>query len=89
MRYKGIAKGKFIELEETLPYSEGQPVNVSIEPFDREFQPGSPVAILKTMRNLPRINPKDVDELEHVIEQGRLPVREKDLFGGKEQENLR
>lgn len=31
MTYKGIAKGKTIELEEPLPYSEGQPVSVSIE----------------------------------------------------------
>jgi hypothetical protein len=72
MTYKGVAKGKIIELEETLPYSEGQPVSVSIEPLRREAQPGSPPIILKTMRGLPRLNPEDVDELERTIEQGRL-----------------
>lgn len=83
MTYKGIAKGKIIELEETLPYSEGQPVNVSIEPLDRELQPGSPAAIRKAMRNLPRLNPEVVDELERVIEQGKLPIGTKDLFEGE------
>ena len=82
MTYKGVAKGKIIELEEPLPYSEGQPVNVSIEPVRREFQAGSPVAILKAMRDLPRLNPEDVDELERTIEQGRLPVRNKGIFRG-------
>jgi hypothetical protein len=31
MTYKGVAKGKIIELEEALPYSEGQAVSVSVE----------------------------------------------------------
>lgn len=89
MTYKGVAKGKIIELEESLPYAEGQPVSVSIEPLHREFQPGSPGAILKAMRDLPRLNPKEIDELERVIEQGRLPVRTQGLFGGEGAENRR
>jgi hypothetical protein len=89
MTHKGVAKGKFIELEEPLPYAEGQPVSVSIEPLRREFQPGSPAAILKAMRDLPRLNPKDVDELERVIEQGRLPARMQGLFGGEGAANRR
>ena len=89
MTYKGVAKGKIIELEEPLPYSEGQPVSVSIEPLRLEFQAGSPVAILKAMRDLPRLSPEDVDELERVIEQGKLPVRIKGLFGGQGAENRR
>ena len=75
MTYKGIAKGKIIELEEPLPYSEGQPVSVSIEPFGPENQPGSPAAILKVLRDLPHISAEAVDELERVIEQSKLPVR--------------
>lgn len=31
MTYKGVAKGKIIELEEALPYSDGQAVSVSVE----------------------------------------------------------
>ena len=89
MTYKGVAKGKIIELEEPLPYAEGQPVSVSIEPLRREFHPGSPPTVLKVMRDLPPINPKDVDELERVIERGRLPVRMQGLFGGEGAENRR
>jgi hypothetical protein len=89
MTYKGIAKGRIIELEEPLPYSQGQPVNVSVEPLRPEVQPGSPVAILKVMRNLPDLNPEDVDELEKAIERSRLPVRIQGVFGGEGAENRR
>ena len=68
MTHKGIAKGKTIELEEPLPYSDGQPVSVSVEPWCPELQPGSPVAILKVLRDLPTLDPKDVDALEQGVE---------------------
>ena len=83
MTYKGIAKGKIIQLEEPLPYSEGQVISVSIEPFRPDLRPGSPAAILKVLRDLPHINTEDVDELEHAIEQGKLPVRTQGVFGGE------
>ena len=87
MTYKGIAKGKTIELEEPLPYSDGQPVSVSVEPLCTELQSGSPVAILKVLRDLPTLDPKDVDALEQAIEQGRLPVRIQGVFGGNDAED--
>jgi hypothetical protein len=52
MTYKGVAKGKIIELEEALPYSDGQAVSVSVEALHPELQPGSGAAILKVMRSL-------------------------------------
>jgi hypothetical protein len=30
MTYKGVAKGKIIELDEALPYSDGEAVSVSV-----------------------------------------------------------
>ena len=75
MTYKGIAKGKIIELEQSLPYSDGQAVSVSVEALHPELQPGSAAAIVKVMRSLPDLNSEDVDELEQLIRQGRLPVR--------------
>ncbi|MEX0802892.1 MAG: hypothetical protein WD688_06195 [Candidatus Binatia bacterium] len=89
MTYKGTARGKIIELEEALPYSEGQPVSVAVEPLRPEVQPGSPVAILKIVRNLPDLNPGDVDELEQAIKRGRLPVHSQGVFGGEGAENRR
>jgi hypothetical protein len=41
MNCKGIAKGKTIELEEVLPYPEGQPVSVSVEPLEAQLRPDS------------------------------------------------
>ena len=89
MTYKGVAKGKIIELEEALPYSEGQAVRVSVEALHPERQPGSAVAILKVMRHLPDLNPHDVDELERLIKEGRLPVRMQGEFEKGEGNNGR
>ena len=89
MTYKGVAKGKIIELEESLPYSDGQAVSVSVEALHPDLQPGSAPAILKVMRSLPDLNPDDVDELEQLIRQGRLPVRMQGEFEKDEADNGR
>lgn len=75
MTYKGVAKSQIIELEEALPYFDGQAVSVSVEAVHPDLQPGSAAAILKVMRGLPDFNPDDIDDLERLIRQGRLPVR--------------
>jgi hypothetical protein len=89
MTYKGFAKGKIIELEEALPYSDGQAVSVSVEALHPDLQPGSAAAILKVMRSLPDLNPDDIDELERLIRQGRLPVRMQGEFEKEEADNGR
>ena len=89
MTYKGVAKGKIIELEEALPYSDGQAVSVSVEALHPDLQPGSAAAILKVMRSLPDLNPDDIDELERLIRQGRLPVRMQGEFEKDEADNGR
>jgi hypothetical protein len=72
--YRGVVKGKTIELDEPLPYPEGQPVTVSVEPVSPAFALGSPAAILDAMRRLPHLRAEDVDELERAINEGKLPV---------------
>jgi hypothetical protein len=89
MTYKGVAKGKIIELEECLPYSDGQAVSVSVEALHPDLQPGSAPVILKVMRSLPDLNPDDVDELEQLIRQGRLAVRMQGEFEKDEADNGR
>jgi hypothetical protein len=89
MTYKGVAKGKIIEFEEALPYSDGQAVSVSVEALHPDLQPGSAAAILKVMRSLPDLNPDDIDELERLIRQGRLPVRMQGEFEKDEADNGR
>jgi hypothetical protein len=75
MSYKGIAKGKIIELENELPYPQGQPVSVSIEPLTQQFQPGAPAAIRQAMHEVPHLRWEDVDELERAIEDAKLSVQ--------------
>ncbi|MCL0075754.1 hypothetical protein M1O17_02605 [Dehalococcoidia bacterium] len=80
MTYKGIAKGKTIELDERLPYPEGQPVSISVEPFKGQVHAGSPAAIRQAVHEPPHLRWEDVDELERVIEEGKLPVHQESVF---------
>lgn len=80
MSYKGIARGKTIEMEESLPYPEGQPVSVVVEPLAEQLQVGSPAAIRQAMHEPPHLAWEDVDELERVIEEAKLPVRQDSVF---------
>ncbi len=81
MIYKGVAKGKSIELEEQLPYPEGQPVRISVEPLVGQPELGSPAAIRQVMHKPPHLKWEDVDELEQAIEEGKLPVHQESVFG--------
>ena len=80
MNYKGIAKGKTIELAEILPYPDGQPVSVEVEPLAEQPQAGSPMAIRQVMHEPPHLTREDVDELERAIAAGKLPVQQGSVF---------
>ena len=80
MTYKGIAKGKTIEFQESLPYRNGQPVQVSIEPAPEPQGGCHPEAIRQAMREPPHLERDMVDELERAITQGRLPIAHQDAF---------
>ncbi len=67
MIYKGVAKGKIIELEEPLPYHEGQLISVSVNTIAGQFCIGSPEAVRLVMHKLPHLKSEDVDELEQEI----------------------
>jgi hypothetical protein len=74
VNYRGRAKGKTIQLEEPLPFLEGQAVNVFVEVCAEPSHLGSPQTVLQVARDLPHLRPFDVDELEAAIESARLPV---------------
>ncbi len=42
--------------------------------------PGSPQALLQALREMPKLEPGDVDALEEEIRKGRLPAREGGIF---------
>jgi hypothetical protein len=79
MTFRGVARGKTIELEERLPFAEGEIVSVSVEPASPKRE-GNAEAIRKAMRELPHVDPTAVDELERAIAEGKLPVRHDRLF---------
>ena len=76
MKYRGLTKGKTIELEEPLPFPEGQSVRVSVEPWPLQSSVGSPQAVLQAVRDVPHLRTFDVDELDAAIEGSKLPVNE-------------
>jgi hypothetical protein len=82
MTYEGVAKGKVIELDEPLPYPEGQPVRVAVEPLIAQPHPGSAAAILQAMHEAPHLTEEDVAELERAIDEGKLPVSQGGVFDG-------
>ncbi len=79
MTYKGIARGKTIELEEQLPYPEGQPVNVIVEPVEA-LQLDLPTMIRMIIHEPPHLSWNDVDDLERAIEEGKLQVYQGSVF---------
>jgi hypothetical protein len=79
MTYEGIARGKFIEFIEPLPF-DGQAVRVSVEPIVNRTQPSSTEILLSAIKQSPHLVSQDVDELEREIERGTLPVQDDGLF---------
>ena len=77
--YTGTAKGKQIQLSETLPYPEGQLLKITIEPVT-ETRTGSPAAILQAMGQPPHLNKDDINALIRAIDEGKLPVQESGIF---------
>jgi hypothetical protein len=80
MTYKGIAKGKTIELERPLPYRTGRKLSVSVAPLVKRNSRGSPAVVREAMHKPPHLSPGDVDELEKAIEHSKLPVRSEGAF---------
>ena len=83
MRRAVVVRGKLndpshVELDEPLSEIRGA-VEVIVRAVD-EPTAGSPQAVLRAMRALPNLDPGDVDELERMIEAGKLPTRAEGLF---------
>jgi hypothetical protein len=79
MTYEGIARGKFIEFSESLPYH-GQAVRVSIELMPEQTASGSAATILQAVQQPPHLVAGDVDDLEREIGAGTLSVQAEGLF---------
>lgn len=86
MTYKGIVKGKVVELEDHVTLPEGTKVEVVVKDLqDQELAPsgypkGSPQAILAIFDTPPHCAPEDVDALLEAIERGKRPVRFEGIF---------
>ena len=88
MTYKGIAKGRVIELEGGVVLPEGIEVEVVVRQSDEQaangYSKGSPRAILAAFDIPSRCTPEDVDALLQAIEFGRRPLRFEGAFDRQE-----
>lgn len=86
MTYKGIARGKVIELEDDLALPEGTEVEIVVKDRTKNsaavnrHAKGSPEAILKFFDTPPLCNPADVDALLQAIKEGRQPTKYQGVF---------
>jgi len=78
MNYRGLAKGNSIELTEPHPFPEGQPLRVSVEVWPSRA--GNARTLRQAMHTSPHLAQADVDELEAVIHQGKIPVNDGWVF---------
>jgi len=84
--YKGIVKGKTIELEDPLELPEGTEVEVMVNvPPGKElassgYPKGSGQALLHVWDTPSHCTPEDVDALLQAIDRGKRPVRFAGIF---------
>ena len=71
-----------IDLDEPVSDIRGA-VEVTLRPI-QDLGLGSPLAVLRAMRALPDLEAGDVDELERMIEEGKLPTKSEGLFDREE-----
>jgi len=79
MTCKGTVKGKTIELEETLPPLEGKKITVNLEAIE-DLPLGSSALLLKAMHEPPHLEPGDIEELNRILEESKIPVRAGGFF---------
>ena len=69
-----VARGNKIECDEFLPFHQGERVRVSIESIDSaEPRRGSAAAILDALQNAPKVSYEDVEELQRLMAESKLP----------------
>lgn len=79
MTYRGIVRGKVIELEGEVVLPEGTEVEVVV----KERQ-GEGLGDFGGLGHSPTLSPGDVDALLQAIEQGKRPVRFEGVFDQEE-----
>ncbi len=83
--YKGVARGRVVQLEGGASLPKGTAVTVLVEEPTR----GSPAAVLDALRRLPDPRPGDVDELERMIELGKRPAQPVGIFDRSRRQSRR
>ena len=76
MSYTGWINGRTIELDEPLPFADGQAVKVSVETVAPVTRAGSPRTVLAATRQSPHLPPADVAALEAALLAAKLPTHD-------------
>ena len=79
--------GKVLVPQEPVDLEPGQIVQLQVTPVT-EPPIGSGAAILRALDALPKVPREDVEELERLIEEGKLPVNERGIFDDPADEHV-
>jgi hypothetical protein len=79
-KFRAQFDGKALIPLDPVDLPTGQILEIEATTEAAELRKGSPEALLKLMRELPPISSEAMDELERVIEEGRMPVRYEGVF---------
>ncbi|MCS7187072.1 MAG: hypothetical protein N3B10_05335 [Armatimonadetes bacterium] len=82
MTYRGVVKGKIVELEGDPSIPEGTEVEVIVRERVR-LHKGSPKLLAQVAEKEPHLTDEDVNALERAIEEGKMRIREYGVFEGE------
>ncbi len=73
MVVNGVIRGKVIELDQLLPFADGETVSVQVSPVPSASSDAK--RLLEVLRGLPRTDEETIHEFERIIEEGRQAAR--------------
>lgn len=82
MTYRGIVKGRVVELEGGASIPDGTQVEIVVRE-GQGLRKGSPKLLVQVAKDSPHLGDEDVTALEQAIEEGKLAVCSKGVFEGE------
>lgn len=79
MVVKGVIRGKVIELDQLLPFADGETVSVEVSPVSAGSSSDAQ-RLLQVLRGLQRTDEETIHEFERIIEEGRQAARYQSPF---------
>lgn len=81
MTVQGTANGKSIELDEPLPFPDGEPLTIDVHPTNNDARNyPTPAEVVEALRKLPPVTDEDIAELMRAIDSDKQPASDRGIF---------